>query len=162
MSNTASINKMIDHFVNDKKQFTSVDISNRVKESGVWVRNREVSERLSDYFSTSNVDYKKTRIDVLRAEDSTKVSAILYLPINSDPDEYLNTKAVAMTPDDFSLNHQVLDLDLDDEDDQVPTLKDLNDIADKANKDAKEADKNVVGTKGTQSKTRNFSRFKFL
>lgn len=149
----------VEEFIKDDKLFTSVDIANKIKEDGEWISNKVVSQEISSLFRNNCYNkYRVSSIKVKRAEDNVMVNAILYLPVNSNESDYLNTSAKPMTPDDFDFNHTVIDLD-----------DDLNITIDTENKEEEEEmsdeDNKVVkkDPKKTFSKSkRNYKEFKFL
>ena len=100
-------------FIKKEKMFTSVDISNEIKQSGDWVSNREVSRELRDLFLLGTFeDYRKHEITVIRSEDGQDVVATLYLPLLSNPNDYKNTKATPITPTKFNLKNPKNPIDL--------------------------------------------------
>ena len=102
---TAIIEKTIDEFVDAGILFTSVDIANKIKSEGTWVKNRDVSAYLKNAFATNQyITYKVSKISVKRTEDDKLVDAFLYHPINKDPSEYKNTDLKALSPSDVQIN----------------------------------------------------------
>lgn len=91
--------------------FTSVDLANKVKKDGSWIRNREVAAWLRQNINANSgpgvPTYDTTMIDVEITDNGvqTTVEARLYHPMGTDPDLYTGTDAVAVTPDDFAKMH---------------------------------------------------------
>lgn len=71
---------LIYEFVNDKKAFTALDVSNKIKQTYPYLRHKEVRDVvINEFASNPNFadDYMRTPIDVFLADGST-VTAILY------------------------------------------------------------------------------------
>ena len=84
-------------FANAYKQFTSVDITNAVKECGIWVRNRDVAEWLREDQAKNGRDwYKADQISVVVKGNS--VRATLYSPLGYRPDHYESTDLLPLSP----------------------------------------------------------------
>lgn len=150
------IKDVVDEFVKDSKLFTSVDISNKIKDDGEWISNRAVSQEISYLFKSGEYpDYKVSSVQVERAEDKVMVRAILYMPDQALESDYKNITAKPMTPKDFDFNHTEIDLDLDVE------------INDEEDENMKDEDKKIVKDDKkdkpsfTKSK-RNYRKFNFL
>jgi hypothetical protein len=156
MSYKQLIKKVVDIYVEDEKSFTSLDISNKVKSNGDWIRNSQVSSELKILFrSNTYPDYKVTEIDVVRKEDGSIVTAILYLPEIKCETEYTNISGSPITPDDFDSNSSVSKTVVISDvakDDSVIVKDDPNVVQQKTIK--------IKKTVFTNSK-RNYSRFNF-
>jgi hypothetical protein len=160
MSNKQLVKKIVDKYVEDKKAFTSLDISNDAKTNGDWIRNSQDSHELKLLFRANTyIDYKVTEIDVVRKEDGSIVTAILYLPENSCETDYTNISGSPITPDDFDSKAIVVKTDDGDDsddnlvkDDSIIVKDDADDIQPKTIK--------IKNTVFTKSK-RNYSRFNF-
>lgn len=88
--------------IKNKSMFTSVDIANKIKRAGVWVRNREVADYLRNYNFPAN--YESTLIDVTVKDNGSSyvTGATLYYPDGADPDMYVETEQEAISYDDYS------------------------------------------------------------
>jgi hypothetical protein len=79
-------------FLQKLNWFTSVDIANRIKLTGNWVRNSTVAEYLRrnalSLATKEGVDYKRTLIPVTLWDGGTS-EAFLYHPEDEDPLEYV-------------------------------------------------------------------------
>lgn len=73
---------VIDDFTNNSVLFTSLDVSNKVKESLPLARHREVSNMVRSLFNSNIVTkgYARTPIDVTLS-DGSSVEALLYHPL---------------------------------------------------------------------------------
>lgn len=101
MNNKDLIKNTVNYFVSSKILFTSVDISNEIKKTGVWIKNKEVSNQLKKIFNNKNLDYIISEIKVKRTEDLKEVTALLYHPIKTLKSDYTNIKEKAMSPDEI-------------------------------------------------------------
>ncbi len=98
MSNGQIIQSQVDDFVTKDEAFTSVDIANAIKTTGVWIRNREVAAWLRSDFQSD--DYETSRIDVGGGRQAN-----LYHPDFFDASNYDGQNQKAMNPDDFKALH---------------------------------------------------------
>jgi hypothetical protein len=89
-------------FIDCKESFTSLDISNDVKENTLpWVRHSEVAEQIrilyqEDFWGIKS-GYKRTIIDVYLS-NGTSATAYLYHSEDSSPDDYNNRNQTAVAP----------------------------------------------------------------
>jgi hypothetical protein len=92
------IQTKVQEFVHKEEMFTSVDISNAIKEGGDWVSNRDVRDWLKTHFLTDLIfnDYSRTSINV--RNDS--LAATLYYPSYKIPTKYEPRNQHALTPSD--------------------------------------------------------------
>jgi hypothetical protein len=98
------IRNELDQWITSNKMFTSVDIANAIKESGEWIRNREVAGYLRNNacFVASVLLGKKyiaTQIDV--DVSGTPGTTTLYHPVGDNPDNYTNRNQKAKSPVDM-------------------------------------------------------------
>jgi len=91
MNNTTIIENKIKDLITNKVLFTSVDVSNAIKQEGVWIRNREVAGYLRQYDFTSE-SYQRSNITVANGR-----SASLYHPDYADPSNYTKTNQRTIT-----------------------------------------------------------------
>ena len=92
---------LINKFIIDRTQFTSIDISNRIKRTGFWIHNHRISKLMySEYIQLimDNNDYECVSIDVLN--NDVQLKANLYKPKSADQNSYLDTAQHALTPDE--------------------------------------------------------------
>jgi len=96
--------KILEH-----EAFTSVDVANEIKRHGVWVRNRDVAERLRQcverWAKEVNEDYiqEKIRVDAGKSMRFANV----YMPVDeSVSDDYLKRDQKAISPVDFEKMHK--------------------------------------------------------
>lgn len=86
--------------------FTSVCMSNRMKEISMWLSNRDTAEYLRENTESiahlEGVDYNKTLISV-----SSGYVATLYHSKGYDPDKFTNINQKAITPDEFEEMHGI-------------------------------------------------------
>lgn len=154
---SVEVEKVVKEFVGDNKLFTSVDVANQVKSDGKWISNKAVSQELNYIFNSDEYpDYKITSIQVERAEDQVKVTALLYLPSSSLESEYTNIKAKPITPKDFDFDHE--EIDLDDESEEL----DSKDEEDKMSDKDKDKDKDSKAKATFTKSKRNYRKFNFL
>lgn len=94
----ATIKGKILDAVSKKELFTSVDISNRIKKEGGWVRVSEVRGWLQDNFQDKTLfgDYIVSKILVCDG----KSEASLYHPFSKTSDEYTDRDQISLTPDE--------------------------------------------------------------
>ena len=95
--------------IRGRELFTSVDIANDIKTSGVWVRNRNVAERLRQcvmrWAEEENTSYTQQMITV--DAGSRMTSANVYLPTNKTVSSmYLKRDQKAITPSEFEDMHK--------------------------------------------------------
>jgi hypothetical protein len=93
-----TIKAKVQEFVNKEQMFTSVDVANAIKKSGVWVRVSEVRTWIKNNLSDQSLfgDYGHTTIDVCGG----KAQATLYHPVFADPNDYVERDQVTLTPDE--------------------------------------------------------------
>jgi hypothetical protein len=84
-------------FISKEEMFTSVDVANAIKRSGVWIRTREVRDWLHANISDAAVfgDYAQTAISVCNG----MAQAMLYHPLLKSPDDYVARDQISLTPD---------------------------------------------------------------
>lgn len=96
------INKIVrdtvKEFVKDKKSFTSVDISNSVKNKGTWISNTDVSHQMKELFLKNYKRYSNSLVP-LTSDDGETVQAILYYPKKLDLSTYSHPFSTAIKPD---------------------------------------------------------------
>lgn len=95
------VRNLIKEKVKKKEMFTSLDVANEIKNSGVWISNKEVSIQLKELFASNYTRYTTSVIKVTRTEDSQEVDATLYHNKNSDINDYSNKNGKAISPNDF-------------------------------------------------------------
>lgn len=88
--------------VKNKDMFTSLDISNEIKESGIWISNRDVSSQLKEIFLKNYKRYTTSLISVKRTEDGVNVYATLYHNKKSNIDDYKNREGKAIKPPEIT------------------------------------------------------------
>lgn len=91
-----SVLEKVKEYVKQEQMFTSVDITNAVKNEGIWVRNTEVRDWLHDHFQDKDLflGYIISPITVL---GNNKAS--LYHPALVDPENYQERDQLPLTPD---------------------------------------------------------------
>jgi hypothetical protein len=103
------IEKKVSEFVNNKKMFTSVNITNAIKMDGTWISNSEVAQWLRNSYNNSKhmtnilINYSSTTIQV----ENGQRAATLYYPFGHDSNTFTDTEISAMTPDEFKRIHGV-------------------------------------------------------
>lgn len=100
MDGQSAIRETVLEYVKGEKLFTSVDISNAIKQAGFFVRNREVTAWLhanrDDQKHFPNYDYTMTPVR------NDTVQATLYYPCWKDPADYKDTNQRTLTPRDVA------------------------------------------------------------
>jgi hypothetical protein len=97
MSVSNEVRCVIGRFTDSKKLFTSVDVANDIKKSGIWKRNRVVAAEIREMFSSGDGvfdGYDRAYINV----DGDSKSAALYLPCGVNPDDYVERNQKAEVP----------------------------------------------------------------
>lgn len=84
-NNSTIIEDKVKELVANKEMFTSVDVSNAIKEGGVWIRNREVASAIRQ-IDLSVDGYLRSTIQVANGR-----AASLYHPDFADPVNYTKT-----------------------------------------------------------------------
>jgi hypothetical protein len=103
------IENMVKEYIGKDEMFTSLDISNAIKNKGVWVRNIEVRNWLhANYGNDIFGDYNKTLIDV----KGGTAQATLYFPNWKDPEDYEPTDQRALTPAEVDTIRENNDTDI--------------------------------------------------
>jgi len=101
MSLEDKVYNTIEDFCEDYKSFTSLDISNAVKQGGFPnARHREVAEFVRVFYDKDGMgdwDYTRTLIDV-ELLNGLKTKAYLYHHNTVNPDAYLDRSQVAIVP----------------------------------------------------------------
>lgn len=92
------IQGVIEDFITKGLPFTSIDISNTIKQTGKWVRNRYVAKYLRKKIANHH-NYIILPITVSTAS-GTGSTANLYYPNTFDPMDYHNRNQRALTPQD--------------------------------------------------------------
>lgn len=105
MKESEVIKAKVESFINDQKMFTSINIANAIKKDGIWIRNTVVAEWLRDNFQEVNEDLGDNYIVNLIFVKNNTLKANLYFPFFSDPDNFNDRDADALTPDDFFKLH---------------------------------------------------------
>jgi antitoxin component of MazEF toxin-antitoxin module/pterin-4a-carbinolamine dehydratase len=82
--------------------FTSVDISNAIKEDGTWIMNRDVATFLRRY-DFSNDSYERTVIVV--TPNGKTARATLYHPDYADPSNYVKTNQKTLKKAEVDTKH---------------------------------------------------------
>lgn len=90
---------IVDDFHDKNELFTSVDVANKIKRCGYWIRTKDVAAHLRNWICSTS-DYTQTQIDVKRQEDGAIVVANLYHPLSKQASDY-QSDGYALTPDDF-------------------------------------------------------------
>jgi len=90
------IQKKTEEFISKDEMFTSVDISNAIKEDGEWISNRDVRDWLKSHFSSDHmfINYNRTSITVC----NDRVAATLYHPAYKLAEDYEPRNQHALTP----------------------------------------------------------------
>jgi len=98
MQYEATIREKVTEFVQTNKLFTSVDIANAIKSTGLWVRNVAVRDWLQENFNDKDVfeDYVISQISVCNGN----AMASLYHPGLNAPSEYTDRDQRSLTPDE--------------------------------------------------------------
>jgi hypothetical protein len=84
-NNATIVENKVKTLITNKEMFTSVDISNAIKEDGIWIRCREVASVLRQH-DFSMDDYARTSITVANGRQAS-----LYHPDYADPSNYTKT-----------------------------------------------------------------------
>jgi len=101
MTFSTEVQDVVKRFVGMGAKFTSVDVANEVKRSGVWRRNSDVAAELRRMFKAGECglsSYEMSAINVL----SGSKRAILYHLSGSDPDDYQDRDQRALKPSDVN------------------------------------------------------------
>jgi hypothetical protein len=88
-NNNEIITEKVKQFVANKEMFTSVDISNSIKQDGTWIMNREVAAFLRQY-NFSGDAYEHSLIAVTKVNGQS-ARANVYYPDYADPANYTKT-----------------------------------------------------------------------
>ena len=81
MVNKDIIKQFLEEFIKEQKIFTSVDLSNQIKQEGIWISNTEVANELKDLFNNEDIfDGYATQRTVLEDNNGTRVNALVYYP----------------------------------------------------------------------------------
>lgn len=98
MNDNQLIELKVKDFISKDEMFTSVDIANAIKNTGVFIRNIQVAEWLRNNFSDADLfaGYMISFIQVNGGQQTAR----LYHPNHKDPDNYATRDQVALTPDD--------------------------------------------------------------
>lgn len=104
------VKETIRDFIKEKKAFTSVDVSNKIKTSGVWISNTDVSIQIKEIFSKNYKRYTQSLIKI--EKNNNEITATLYHSKKMDLNGYKHSFVEAMKPDEFKkTNNIVLDDD---------------------------------------------------
>jgi hypothetical protein len=100
------IKMTVEEFLQQGKMFTSVDVANKIKLSGAWIRNHEVAGYLrGNVLGIARMlmmVYKQTMIPVTLADGSV-TETYLYHPVNTDANDYTDRDQRALDP--ITANH---------------------------------------------------------
>lgn len=102
MTFSTEVQDVVKRFVGMGAKFTSVDVANEVKRSGVWRRNSDVASELRRIFRAGDCGlsaYEASVIDVLNGSRR----ATLYHLSGSDPDDYQDRDQRALRPSDVKV-----------------------------------------------------------
>lgn len=94
------VNKVVDALCEDLVSFTSIDVSNRVKQDGLSVRHREVAHLVRTAFANGDLDqhgYVRDLIDVTLKNGNT-AQAYLYRHSTVSESDYNQRTQVALPP----------------------------------------------------------------
>lgn len=90
------IQKKVQEYISKEEMFTSVDISNAIKENGDWISNRDVRDWLKSNFSSDPMFSNYDRTSITVCNDS--VAATLYHPAYKLAEDYEPRNQHALTP----------------------------------------------------------------
>ena len=94
----ATIRSTIESYVKQQEPFTSVDIANAIKKTGIWIRNSEVAAWLRKNYDTDPMFDEYQKSPILVCNDTTTAS--LYHSIYYDQNEYTDREQRPLTPQD--------------------------------------------------------------
>ena len=95
--------EVMENFCDDSVLFTSLDVSNKVKEDFPSARHREIAEIVREYWETqewyfiNNIGYDRILIEV-ELLNGMKAKTYLYHPNDMSPDNYTDRKQVPIVP----------------------------------------------------------------
>lgn len=90
------IQTKVEEYVSKEEMFTSVDISNAIKEDGEWISNRDVRDWLKSNFHSDPIFSNYCRTGISVCNDS--VAATLYHPAYKLAEDYEPRNQHALTP----------------------------------------------------------------
>ena len=100
MNNKDIIKSFLNDFIKDQKIFTSVDLSNKIKQEGMWISNTEVANELKDIFNNEDIfDGYATQRTVLEDNNGTRVNALVYYPCDQKSSDAKYVESI--TPQEF-------------------------------------------------------------
>ncbi len=100
MNNKDIIKSFLNDFIKDQKIFTSVDLSNKIKQEGIWISNTEVANELKDIFNNEDIfDGYATQRTVLEDNNGTRVNALVYYPCDQKSSDAKYVESI--TPQEF-------------------------------------------------------------
>ena len=101
MSKSKIIKENTQKFVDENKSFTSVDVSNQIKESGKWIKNSHVAKWLRKNVSKIWDSYS-TEIIAVFTSSGKSTKAILYHEKSSNCLDYLQIKQKTISKNVFN------------------------------------------------------------
>jgi hypothetical protein len=105
MTNERIIEAKVVEFMASGKMFTSVDIANSIKKDKVWIRNSEVAA----YLRKNAIAMSAGQYDTVLTVVANNHKAHVYFPNGTDPDTYIDTDQVALTPQDVGVDLLAID-----------------------------------------------------
>ena len=120
------VQSVIGDFCSEDKSFTSLDVSNKVKQEGfASTRHRQIAEivrRQYDLGAMADYDYERSLVDV-ELLNGLATKAYLYHHNSVSPDDYIERKQVAIIPTQASDVEEEADEEVDEEEEMREMLR---------------------------------------
>lgn len=102
MTFSTEVHDVVKRFVGMGAKFTSVDVANEIKRSGVWRRNSDVAAELRRLFKAGECGLGAYETSMISVSGSSKTATLYHLS-GSDPDDYQDRDQRALGPSDVKL-----------------------------------------------------------